>query len=68
MPECEFNVQCLCGSLWLQPEAIIHILSEILRLKLYPGSLSLIYLYVQDTQEDNNGLHVPAILLLLIIL
>ena len=27
-------------------------------------TLSLIYLYVQDTQEDNNGL--PAILLLLI--
>ena len=32
--------------------------------ELYLGNSGLIYLYVQDTQEDNNGL--PAILLLLI--
>ena len=38
--EKEFNVQCLWGSLWLQPEAIPYILSK-LTTELYPGILSL---------------------------
>ena len=38
--ESEFNVQCLWGSLWLQPEAIPYILSK-LTTELYPGILSL---------------------------
>ena len=48
--ESEFNVQCLWGSLWLQPEAIPYILSK-LTTELYPGILSLTYFNIQDKQQ-----------------